>query len=105
VYAVKKFPSVEKDDWIIANTELIGTELTKYEDLFEEPLKSAFQEVMTEYVYLQNIMEDVTAWKENFLRFIAHTMNVAEEELRQRSTRSDFHGGRLSLIKEVLEWF
>jgi hypothetical protein len=105
VYAVKKFPRMEKDDWIVANKELIDGELTRYEDLFEEPLTSAFQEVMTEYVYLQNIMEDVTAWKANFLRFVAHTMNTAEEELRHASTKGDFHGGRLSLIKEVLEWF
>jgi hypothetical protein len=105
VYAVKKFPNVEKDSWIIANRELVDEELTKYEELFEEPLKSAFQEVMVEYIYLQKVMEDVTDWKENFLRFVAHTTNVAESGLAQRDTRGDFHGGRLSLIKEILEWF
>jgi hypothetical protein len=105
VYAIKKFPNAEKDDWIIANKGLIQEELTKYEGLYEEPLKSAFQEVIADYIYLQNIMDDVTEWKGNFLRFIAHTMNMAEGELRQRNAKRDFHEGRLSLIKEILEWF
>ena len=105
MYAIKKFPNTEKDDWIVANQELIDEELKKYEGLFEEPLKSAFQEVMVDYIYLQNVMDQVTDWKGNFLRFIAHTMNVAEGELRVGGAKKDLQGGRLSLIKEVLDWF
>lgn len=105
MFAVKKFPNIEKDDWIIANKERIDEELAKYEGLFDEPLKSAFQEVVADYIYLQNTMENVVEWKDNFVRFIAHTMNMAESELSKRGTKGDFHRGRLSLIKEALEWF
>lgn len=105
MYSVKRFPGVEKDDWIVMNKERVDEELKKYEGLFQEPLKTAFQEVMTEYIYLQSIMADVAEWKDNFVRFIAHATNMAESESRQKSARADFHGGRLSLIKELLEWF
>ena len=104
MFTVKKFPSVEKDDWIILNKDRVDEELKAYEDLFEEPLKTAFREVMTEYIYLQSVMEDAVQWKDNFVRFIAQATNMSEGEAG-RSGGTEFHGGRLSLIREILEWF
>jgi len=105
VFTVKKFPNIEKDDWIALNKERVDEELKAYEDLFEEPLKTAFQEIMTEYIYLQSVMEDVAQWKDNFVRFIALATSMSEGETNQSNGGATFHRGRLSLIKEVLEWF
>ena len=102
----RKFPSVEKDDWIAANREMIDDELSKYEGLFkEEAVNTAFQNLVTEYLYVQNMMENVVDWRDDFLRFVAETIRSAEEEIASRTGAVDLQNGRLMVIKKILEWF
>ena len=104
MYNVKKFPDLDKDTWINANRELVDQQLSKLEGLLDESVKGPLQEVVAEYVYLSNTMLEVEEWRDNFARFLSYTMNVDEGHLKDRSSR-DFHAGRLSLLKELLEWF
>lgn len=105
MYSVKKFPDLEKEAWIMDNKDLVDEQLAKFEGLFGEPLKSPFQEVMSEYVFLSNTVVEIIQWKENFARFLSYTMNMDESQIREGGSKKDFHGGRLSMIKELLEWF
>ena len=105
MYSVKKLPDLEKEVWIMNNKDLVDEQLAKFEGLFGEPLQSPFQEVMSEYVFLSNTVVEIIEWKENFARFLSYTMNVDEGQIREGSGKKDFHGGRLSLIKELLDWF
>jgi len=105
MYNVRKFPDLDKDNWIIENQELVDAQIAKFDGLFEEPVRRSFQEMMSEYVFLQSTIEEITEWKENLARFLSYTMTVDEGHLRERSSSKDFHAGRLSLLKELLEWF
>lgn len=105
MYNVKKFPDLDKDAWISENRDLIDEQLAKFDGLFDESLKGPFQEVMAEYVYLSNTLQEIIEWKDNFARFLSYTMNADESHLRDHDSGRDVHGGRLSLLKELLEWF
>jgi hypothetical protein len=105
MHSIKKFPDLNKEAWIMDNKDLVDEQLAKFEGLFGEPLQSPFQEVMSEYVFLSNTVVEIIEWKENFARFLSYTMNVDEGQIREGSGKKDFHGGRLSLIKELLDWF
>jgi hypothetical protein len=90
------------DDWTAANKKMITEELTKYDGLFkEESVIQAFQELLIEYLYLQNVNEKVMDWRDNFLRFLAQEMERAEVS----RGRDDIHLGRLSLVRSILQWF
>ena len=104
MYSVKKFPDLDKDTWISENRELIDEQLSKLEGSLDESIRGPLQEVVAEYVYLSNTMHEIEEWKDNFARFLSYTMNVDESHLMDRSGR-DLHGGRLSLLKDLLEWF
>ena len=105
MYSVRKFPTVDKDDWISANREMIDVELSKYEGLFnEEQVKVAFENLITEYLYVQSVLENVTDWRNNFLRCIADIMSSAEEAIAHRGA-IELQNGRLMVIRKVLEWF
>ena len=105
MHSIKKFPDLNKEAWIMDNKDLVDEQLAKFEGLFGEPLQSPFQEVMSEYVFLSNTVVEIIEWKENFARFLSYTMNVDEGQIREGSGKKDFHGGRLSLIKGLLDWF
>ena len=106
MYKESKFPSIDKDDWIAANRELVDEELSKYEGLFkEESVNAAFQNLVIEYLYLQNLMESVTDWRANFLSFIADTIRDAENEIAHRSSAVELQNGRMMVVRRVLEWF
>ena len=105
MYNVKKFPDIDKDSWIADNMALVNEQLAKFEGVFEEPVRRTFEDVMAEYVFLSNTMQEIAEWKDNLARFLSYTMTVDEGHLRQRDRSKEFHGGRLSLLKELLEWF
>ena len=105
MYSVKKFPDYEKDAWIAENKALIQEQVKKFEGLFEEPLRGAFEEIIAQYVFFSNTMEEVVEWKQDFARFLSYSINASEIQIKQGDSKRDFHGGRLSMIKEILEWF
>ena len=105
MYNVKKFPELDKDAWITENRELVDQQVSKFEGLLDESIKGPLQEVIAEYVYLSSTMLEIEEWKDNFARFLSYTMNVDEGHLRDQDSGRDVHGGRLSLLKELLEWF
>jgi hypothetical protein len=105
MYSLRRFPDIDRESWIAENQELVQEQVKKFEGLFEEPVKGAFEEAMADYVYLSNVMEEVMEWKRSFAGFLAHSLNVDEAQVNQREGRQDYHGGRMSMIKEVLEWF
>ena len=105
MYSVKKFPDLDKENWLVDNRQLVDEQLAKFDGFFEESVKRSFQEVMTEYVFLSNTMQEIAEWKDNLARFLSYTMTVDEGHLRKHDSSKDFHGGRLSLLKELLEWF
>jgi len=104
MYSVRKFPDFERDVWMAENRDLINQQL-KFEGLSKEALEDALQQVMADYIYLSNITREVSDWKQNFARFLTYAISMAENETGQSKGRQEFHGGRLSMIKEVLEWF
>ena len=104
MYSVKKFPEYERDAWIAENRDLINQQL-KFEGLSKEALEDALQHVMADYIYLSNVTREISEWKQNFARFLTYAIGIAESEIGKSKDRQDFHGGRLSMIKEVLEWF
>jgi hypothetical protein len=105
MYNVKKFPEIDKNNWIVDNAELVNEQLAKFKGVFEGPVERSFQEVMSEYVFLSSTMQEIAEWKDNLARFLSYTMTVDEAHLRERDSSKDYHGGRLSLLKELLEWF
>ena len=105
LYNVRKFPDLDKDSWIAENQELVDAQMAKFEGLFEEPVKRSFQDIIAQYVFLENTLQEIAEWKENLARFLSYTMTVDEGHLKERDSSKDFHGGRLSLLKELLEWF
>jgi len=104
LYALRKFPDIDIDDWTAANKKMITEELAKYEGLFkEESVIKAFQELLIEYLYLHDVNEKVMDWRDNFVRFLAEEMEKAE--LGRGSGRNELYRGRLSLVKNILQWF
>jgi len=104
VYSVKKFPDFERDTWIAHNRELIDEQL-KLQELPNEALRETLEQVMTEYVFLSDLTKEMMEWKQNFARFLSYAINAAEVQIEQSEEKKDFQGGRLSVIKEILEWF
>jgi len=104
MYSVKKFPEYERDAWIAENRDLINQQL-KFEELSKEALEDALQQVMADYIYLSNVTREISEWKQNFARFLTYAISMAESEIGKKKGGQEFHGGRLSMIKEVLEWF
>jgi hypothetical protein len=104
MYSVMKFPEYEREAWIAENKELINQQL-KFEGLSKEAVQNALEQVMAEYIYLSNVTKEVEEWKRNFARFLAYAVNTSESKIEQSKGGDDFDGGRLSMIKEVLEWF
>ena len=104
MYSVKKFPDLERDKWIAENRDLIDEQL-KLEELPNEALRGTLEQVMTEYVFLSNVAKEMMEWKQNFAQFLSYAINAAEVQIKQDKGKEDFHGGRLSMLKEILEWF
>ena len=104
MYSVKKFPDYERDTWIAENEDAIADQLN-FEDFSKEALKNTLEQVMGEYLFLSSVNKEVVEWKQNFARFLSYAINAAETEMKQSKGREDFDGGRLSMIKEILEWF
>jgi hypothetical protein len=101
---LRKFPDIDIDDWTAANKKMITEELAKYEGLFKEKsVIKAFQELLIEYLYLQNANEKVMDWRDNFMRFLTDEMEKAEA--RRGSGRDELYRGRLSLVRNILQWF
>ena len=105
MYSVRKFPNIQKDEWIALNRDRVEDELKNYEGMFDEPLKNAFEEVLRDYIFLSNTMSEVIEWKQDFARFLGYAVDVDENQTKQRDDKESFHAGRLSMIKEILEWF
>jgi DNA repair exonuclease SbcCD ATPase subunit len=105
VYSVKKFPNDERDDWIAENKNLVEEQVEKFAGLFDDTLKDAFEQTMAEYLFLSNAMEAVAEWKQNFARFLSYSIDAAETQIQQDKRKEAFLRGRLSMIKEVLDWF
>ena len=104
MYSVKKFPDYEREEWIAEHKDLIEEQVEKFEGL-DEALREPLEQVMAEYVFLLNVMEEVLEWKQNFARFLSYAIDAAEVQLNQKSGKEDLHRGRLSMIKEILGWF
>jgi hypothetical protein len=103
-YEVRKFPSLDEDSWFDANREFVASELGKYKDLSkEEELNAALQEVLSEYLFLQNLMKDVAGWRGEFLRYLALMVETAEHGLERKDNPLD--RGRLSILRDILQWF
>jgi hypothetical protein len=103
-YQVRKFPSLDEDSWFDANREFVASELGKYKDLFkEEELNVALRELLSEYLFLHNLMKDVTNWRGEFLRYLAHVVETAEHGLERKDDPLD--KGRLSILRDILQWF
>ena len=105
MYSVRKFPDLDKEDWVAANREQVDEELTQYEGAFEGPLKEALEQLITEYVYASSTMKEVVEWKQEFARFLSFAISAAEGAIKEKSDKIDFQNGRLAMIKEILEWF
>lgn len=103
-YQVRKFPSLDEDNWFDANREFVAGELEKYKDLFkEEELNAAVRELLAEYLFLHNLMKDVANWRGEFLRYLAHMIEITEHGLERKDNPLD--KGRLSILRDVLRWF
>jgi DNA repair exonuclease SbcCD ATPase subunit len=105
VYSVKKFPNDARDDWIAENKSLVEEQVQKFEGSFDEALKTAFEQTMAEHLFLSNAMEEVVEWKQNFARFLSYSIDAAETQIKQDKGKEAFLRGRLSMIKEILDWF
>jgi len=105
MYSVKKFPDYDRKEWITENMNIVDEQVEKFEGLFDDTLKGAFEQEMAEYIFLSKVMEEVIEWKQAFARFLSFTIDATEAQLTQDKGKEDFHRGRLSAMKEVLEWF
>jgi hypothetical protein len=103
-YEVKKFPSLDEENWFDANREFVASELEKYKDLFkEEELNAAIRELLAEYLFLHNIMKDVADWRGEFLRYLSHMIETTEQGLERKDNPLD--KGRLLILRSLLQWF
>ena len=103
---MRKFPNDTKEEWITLNRDGVDKELKKYEGMFDdEPLKDAFEKVLTEFIFLSESMNGVNEWKQDFVRYLLYAIDVAENQTKKRDAKEAFHAGRLSVMKEILEWF
>jgi len=103
-YQVRKFPSLDEDSWLDANREFVASELEKYKDLFkEEELNAALRELLVEYLFLHNLMNDVANWRGQFLKYLAHMVETTEHGLERKDNPQD--KGRLSILRDILRWF
>lgn len=103
-YRLRKFPSIDEENWAHANKELVASELEKYRDLFkEEELNTAFRDLMVEYLFLHDLTKDVADWRDEFLRHLADMVETTENGLERKDNALD--KGRLIALKEILQWF
>jgi hypothetical protein len=103
-YQIRKFPSLDQDNWFEANREFIASELEKYKDLFkEEELNAALRELLAEYLFLHNLTKDVASWRSEFLRYLAQMVETTEHGLERKDNPVD--RGRLSILRDILRWF
>ncbi len=103
-YRLRKFPSLDEENWAHANREFVTSELEKYKDLFkEEELNTAFRDLIVEYLFLHNLTKDVADWRDQFLRHLADMVETTENGLEKRDNTLD--KGRLIILKEILQWF
>jgi len=104
--ALKRFPKLDKDEWAEANRQQVVAELEKYRGLFkDEPVERAFQDLVIEHLYLQDQMEEVTEWRDSFLRFLANAIEEAEGEMGKKSANIERQEGKLSLMREISAYF
>jgi len=103
-YEVKKFPSLDEENWFDTNREFVASELEKYKDLFkEEELNAALRELLAEYLFLHNLIKDVANWRGEFLRYLSHMIETTELGLERKENPLD--KGRLFMLRSVLQWF
>jgi hypothetical protein len=103
-YPLRKFPSLDEEDWSHANREFVASELQKYKDLFkEEELNNAFRDLMVEYLFLHNLTKEVADWRDQFLRHLADMVEATEDGLEQKDNALD--KGKLLILKDILQWF
>jgi hypothetical protein len=103
-FEVRKFPNGDAQRWFEGNREFIDIELEKYKDLFkEEELNTALRELLAESLFLHNLEKDVASWRGEFLRYLAQMIETTEAELERKDNASD--KGRLSVLKDILQWF
>ena len=103
-YAVRKFPSLDEENWLDANREFVAKELEKCKDLFkEEELNAAFEELLIEYLFLRNSLKDVAGWRNQFLRHLAYLVETAEKGLERKD--NPLNKGKLVMLRGILQWF
>ena len=103
-YQVRRFPNLDEESWFDTNREFVASELEKYKDLFkEEELNAALRELLAEYLFLHNAIKDVTDWRSEFLRYLAHMIETTEHSLERKDNTSD--RGRLLILRSILQWF
>jgi hypothetical protein len=103
-YQVRKFPSLDEENWFDTNREFVASELEKYKELFkEEELNAALRELLAEYLFLHNVIKDVANWRGEFLRYLAHMIETTEHGLERKDNASD--RGRLLILRGILQWF
>jgi hypothetical protein len=106
MYSVKRFPSFDKNEWANSRRDAIASELAGYGGLFKEhELDSAFQDLIIEHIFLQDLARGVAAWRENFVKYVAASIQTSEAELNGKNGKDDLTKGRLLTMKEMLEWF
>jgi hypothetical protein len=106
MHVVRKFPNLDKDEWAEGNSKKLVAELQKYQGLFkDEPTNSAFQDLMVEHLYLQEQMEEINGWKDHFLRFLANSIDEAENEMNRKGSNAQLQMGKLSLMRDISAWF
>lgn len=104
MYQVRKFPSLDEEIWVDANRAFIASELERYKDLFkEEELDAGFRELLAEHLFLRNLMQDVSDWRDRFLRYLAHMVETTEDGLERKD--DPLEKGKLLVLRDILQWF
>ncbi len=104
--SARRYPSMDLDEWVYLKGELLREELSKYTGTFgENALDSAFQAVILEHLFLEDLVEQITCWKEDFVNYLMDEAARVELEFKQGNRNSESARARLLLLRNVMDWF
>ena len=100
-----KFPRVDFEQWVLARRESLDDELSGYDGVFgNESADVSFRDLMLEHFFLQESVDQVIDWRENFLVFLLNEISAIRKEQYDSKNNVEFLKGKLAALLDILKW-
>lgn len=100
-----KFPRIDFEGWILARKESLDDELSNYNGLFgHESVEMSFRDLMMEHLFLQESVDQMIDWRENFLAFLMNEIDTIKNERQHSKNNVEFLRGKLAALVDILRW-